>query len=217
VWKPGVYTLKTATGKVSRFEVAALPKPLEIAGPWELRFPPNTGAPESVTLDKLISWSDHSDPGVKYFSGTATYRKRFDIPSGMIAADQRLYLDLGRVQVIAEVRLNGKNLGISWKPPYRLDVTDAVHVGENTLEVKVVNLWPNRMIGDERLPEDSNRNPDGTLKEWPHWVLDGGQSPTGRYTFSSWKLWKKDSPLLESGLLGPVVLRAVAKVTVAKP
>ncbi len=188
-------------------------KPLqEIAGPWELRFPPNRGAPEQVTLDKLISWHEYSDPGVKYFSGTATYRTNFrwDRPSSPApGASGPIFLDLGRVEVMAQVKLNGKDLGILWKTPYRVEVTDAIQPGDNVLEVDVVNLWINRQIGDEQLPEDSQRNPNGTLKEWPQWVQEGKPSPTGRYTFTSWRLWKKDDPLVPSGLLGPVMLSAV--------
>ena len=83
-----------------------------------------------------------------------------------------------------------------------MEVTEALKPGENALEVKVVNLWVNRMIGDEQLPEDSERNPNGTLKQWPQWLQEGKPSPTGRYTFTSWRLWQKDSPLLESGSAG---------------
>jgi len=217
VWQPGAYALKTSNGKSRPFAVAALPQPMEILGPWELQFTPGCGAPDRVTLDKLISWSEHSDPEVKYFSGTATYRKTFHVPPELIAADRRLFLDLGRVQVIAEMKLNGQDLGILWKPPFRADISDSVKPGENALEVKVVNLWVNRLIGDEQLPEDSARNPNGTLKEWPQWLHEGKSSPTGRYTFTSWRLWKKDSPLQESGLLGPVRLRTAAMVTVQTP
>jgi hypothetical protein len=112
---------------------------------------------------------------------------------------------------MAELKINGKDLGILWKPPFRVDVTDTLRPGENSLEVKVVNLWINRMIGDEQLPEDSERNPNGTLKAWPKWVLEGKPSPTGRYTFTSWRLWKKDAPLVDSGLLGPVTLQFAAQ------
>ena len=107
---------------------------------------------------------------------------------------------------MAEVKVNGKRFRLLWKPPYRLDVTAAARAGRNNIEVAVVNLWPNRLIGDEQLPEDSERNPDGTLKRWPQWLLDGKPSPTGRYTFSMWRLWKKNDAPLESGLLGPVKL-----------
>ena len=165
-----------------------------------------------MTLDQLISWSRHSDPGVRHFSGTATYLKKFNVPAGLIAQGRRLYLDLGKVEVMAAVKLNGKDLGILWKEPYCVEVTGALKRGENALEVEVVNLWINRMIGDEQLPEDSERNPNGTLKQWPPWLQEGKPSPTGRYTFTSWRLWQKDSPLVESGLLGPVKLRAAQRL-----
>ncbi len=205
-WQPGRYELKTASGQTRRVDVPALPQPLVVGGPWEIRFPPNWGAPERVTMAKLMSWSHHSDPGVKYFSGTATYTTTFDVPPDLLTKGRHVYLDLGRVQVMAQVRLNGKDLGVLWKPPFRVDITEAAKPGRNALEVKVTNLWVNRMIGDEQLPEDSQRNPNGTLKEWPQWLNEGKPSPTGRYTFTSWRLWKKDQPPLESGLLGPVNL-----------
>jgi hypothetical protein len=95
-----------------------------------------------------------------------------------------------------------------------VEVTGALKPSGNVLEVEVVNLWINRQIGDEQLPEDSDRNPNGTLKQWPQWLEEGKPSPTGRYTFTSWRLWHKDSPLAESGLLGPVKLRVAQQVTV---
>ena len=163
-------------------------------------------------MEKLTSWSDHAHKGVKYFSGTATYRKTFDLPQDWLAKDRIVDLDLGKVEVMAEVKLNGHDLGILWKPPYRVAITGAAKPGPNELEVKVTNLWINRMIGDEQLPEDSDRNANGTLKSWPRWLEEGKPSPTGRITFTSWRLWKKDSPLQPSGLLGPVkVLAAEVK------
>ena len=200
-------------GQAARFEVAANPPALELTGPWDLSFPPNWGAPPRVTLNRLISWSDHSDVGVKYFSGTATYTKTVNVPSDSLVPNRRWYLDLGKVAVMAEVKLNGKDLGILWKPPFRVDVTPALKAGDNALEVKVVNLWINRLIGDEQLPEDSDRNPDGTLKSWPQWLTDGKPSPTGRYTFTSWRLWKKKDTLVPSGLLGPVTIQSAQQMT----
>ncbi len=211
----GRYELKTASGRVLRADVPAVPEILEIDGPWELRFPPAWGAPERVTLDTLGSWSENPDPGVKYFSGTARYSKTIDVSSERLGKDRRIYLDLGDVQVMAMVMLNGKDLGILWKPPYRIDVTEVLKAGKNTLEIGVTNLWINRMIGDEELPEDSERNPDGTLKAWPEWVQAGTPSPTGRFTFTSWRLWKKGDALVPSGLIGPVTLR-VAVLAKAK-
>ena len=131
---------------------------------------------------------------------------------GVLGRGRRWYLDLGRVEVMAEPKLNGQALGTLWKPPYRLDVTAAVKPGVNALEVKVVNLWINRMIGDEQLPEDSDRNADGTLKKWPTWLEQGRPSPTGRFTFTTWRLYKRGDPLVPSGLLGPVLLRAAKAV-----
>ena len=186
-----------------------MPPVLELQGSWQVQFQPNHGPPDRITLDQLISWSEHRDLGVRYFSGAATYRKTFQWTPGPAQTANRNWqvsLDLGRVEVIAEVKLNGKNLGILWKPPFRVDVVGALKPGENALEVKVVNLWVNRQIGDQQLPEDSDRKPDGTLKSWPPWVLEEKPSPTGRQTFTSWRLWKKNDPLLESGMLGPVTL-----------
>lgn len=158
-----------------------------------------------IRFDHLVSWSDSRDPRIRYFSGTAVYRRSFlmDAPP---KAGEHLILDLGEVRVNASVKLNGRDLGILWRAPYRMDVTRFVRPGLNTLEVAVTNLWPNRMIGDEYLPEDSDRNPNGTLKEWPDWLLSGRTSPAGRVTFTSWRLWHKGDPLLPSGLLGPVTL-----------
>jgi hypothetical protein len=212
--KAGKYELRTAAGGVLTAEARDVPAPLEIGGPWELAFPANWGAPEKVTLEKLVSWSEHPDPGVKYFSGTGVYRKTVTVPAEMLGKDRRVYLDLGAVQVMAKVRVNGKDLGILWKPPYRVDVTASLKAGENALEIGVTNLWINRMIGDEELAEDSDRNPNGTLKAWPQWVQEGKPSPTGRFTFTSWRLWKKGEAPVASGLVGPVTLRVAALAAV---
>jgi hypothetical protein len=151
-----------------------------------------------------MDWSQHENPGIKYFSGSASYTGTILVQPGSLQPAEKRFLDLGNVAVMAEVKLNGKDLGTLWKPPYRVEVTEAIRAGENQLEVKVVNLWINRMIGDEQLPPDSERNGDGTCKQWPSWIQTDQPSPTGRFTFTSWKLWKKDSPLQPSGLLGPV-------------
>ncbi len=181
------------------------PAPVEISGAWTLTFPPNWGAPASVTFNKLMSWTDSPDSGVKYFSGTATYTKEITLQSTDLSTNQSLWLDLGRVKNLAEVWVNGKSLGILWKPPFRLDITGAAKPGKNKLEIRITNLWPNRLIGDEQLPDDRQWN-GKRLREWPQWVLDGKPSPTGRFTFTTWHHWTKDDALLESGLIGPVRL-----------
>jgi hypothetical protein len=211
-WRGGHYTWMNERAQIGRVDVPDLPAPTEIGGPWEVRFQPHRGAPENLSLDKLTDWAQHPNAGVKYFSGLATYTTTFKVSADSLRSDSRLFLDLGKVAVIAQLRVNGKDFGTLWRAPFRADITSTVRAGANQLEVKVVNLWINRMIGDEQLPEDSARNPGGTLKEWPQWVTEAKTSPTGRYTFSSWRLWKKDSPLQESGLIGPVRLVTAKEV-----
>ncbi len=222
----GELALRTRSGKTYHAEAPAAWKSGALEGPWDVAFTPGWGAPASIVLPSLISWSEHTDPGVKYFSGTATYRTDVTLLPGLFRPRPgkrpqmplRIYLDLGRVEVMADVTVNGRHLGTLWKTPYRVDVTSALKPGKNDLEIRVTNLWPNRMIGDEQLAEDSARNPDGTLREWPKWLQDGKPSPTGRYTFTSWRLFRKGSPLLPSGLLGPVTLQASPVVRIpAKP
>ncbi|MDR1223659.1 MAG: hypothetical protein LBL07_12405 [Tannerella sp.] len=206
-WETGSFEVAMASGKTRKTGPVNVPDRMEIDGPWQLSFPPNWGAPPQITLDKLTSWTEHADAGVKYFSGTATYGKTFTWNVNP-ASDTRVILDLGRFKNFAEVRLNGKSFPVLWKPPYFLDITEAVQTGENTLQIAITNLWPNRLIGDEQLPDD--REWEGLhLKEWPQWVLDGQPSPTGRFTFTTWHHWKKDDALLPSGLFGPVQVRQV--------
>ncbi len=169
-----------------------LPKPVStklatVQGPWQVTFPPNWGAPAQIEMNDLISWTAHPVDGVKYFSGTATYTKEIQAPDDWFRAGGKIVLDLGRVKEIAEVSVNGKPIGvILWKPPFLADVTGALKPGANRLEIRITNLWPNRIIGDQFLPKDQ------------------------RYTFTVYQAYKKDSPLLESGLLGPVSLSAVS-------
>ena len=189
-----------------------MPQAHEIIGPWQVHFAPKAGGPGDVTFPKLEDWSQRLEEGIKFYSGTAVYQTTF--VAGSVSPNTRWRLDLGKVEVMAEVKLNGKDLGILWKQPYQIDVTAALKPGKNRLEVKVVNLWGNRQIGDENLPEDSDRNPNGTLKSWPEWVQQEKPSPTGRFSFTSWRLWTKGDPLQVSGLLGPVQVLPVAEVSV---
>ncbi|MGA2032904.1 MAG: glycosyl hydrolase [Thermoguttaceae bacterium] len=213
IWQPGSYVLKTADGRSCAVQCPRLAAPLEIGGPWQVAFDPKWGGPAQAVFDKLVDWSKRSEEGIKYYSGAARYRTTFNVAAEALKqSGARWHLDLGKVAVMAEVQLNGKDLGILWKAPYRVDVTEALQPGDNVLDVKVVNLWINRQIGDEQLPDDCDRNANGTLKSWPKWVQEGKPSPTGRYTFSSWKLWKKGDPLQESGLLGPVMLRQAMRI-----
>jgi hypothetical protein len=159
---------------------------VSVEGPWTVNFPANLGAPASTTLDKLSSWSENQDAGVKYFSGTGTYTKTIDAKAAWFKKGAKLWIDLGDVKNLAEVTVNGKSLGIVWHTPYRVDATSALKPGANEVTIKVTNAWVNRLIGDQQ--------PDATTK----------------YTFTTVKPYKADSPLLPSGLLGPVSLYSVA-------
>jgi len=128
--------------------------PLDLVGPWEVRFPPNLGAPPSHVFDELVSWTAIPDDGIKYFSGTATYLKEFEVPASLLTADGRMELSLGQIRNVADVTLNGKPLGILWKPPYVCDVAGVVRSGKNELKVEITNLWANRLVGDARLPRE---------------------------------------------------------------
>jgi hypothetical protein len=205
----GTYRVVYANGKVSTFTSSL--KKSAVTGSWIVDFP-ETRVPAKVVFDRLHSWSSHSNPEIKYYSGKAVYRKSILLPSLPVNKNEKLYLDLGDVQVVAKVRLNHQDVGILWKPPYCIDITSLAKKGENELEIEVVNLWPNRMIGDENLPEDSERNKDGTLKAWPRWLLEGEDSPTGRTTFTTWRLWKKEDKLRSSGMLGPVTLQVLTSL-----
>lgn len=213
-WRSGQYEIKTASGRTLRHKVDAVAAARSIEGPWDVQFLASSGAPQSVKLDKLMSWSVHGDSGVKYFSGTSIYRTTFHAPPEALPSGRAAYLDLGKVAVIAQVNLNGQDLGILWKSPFRVDVTQALRPGDNLLEVQVTNLDVNRAIGDEQLPDDGEYNPDGVLKSWPTWLLESKPSPAGRHTFATYRIWKRDSPLQESGLLGPVRLLSTMRVVV---
>ncbi|UFH56815.1 glycosyl hydrolase [Spirosoma sp. KNUC1025] len=220
-WQNGPYKLRDNAGRDTALTVAGLSQPMELTGSWQVRFPPNLGAPEQITLSRLIPLNTHEQDGVKHFSGTATYIKEFQVPASLLpgSSGRRVFLDLGRVEILASVRVNGKDLGTLWKRPYRLDVTEAVKSGANTLEITVTNLWPNRLIGDEYVPDPDKFTPgggaggfaslsNGAIVELPAWYKEGKPKPAdGRVTFTTWKHYNKDSPLLDSGLIGPVVLR----------
>jgi len=213
-WTNGIHTLHHASGKKEELNVAGMPAPLALGGPWTIRFPPNRGAPAEAVFDKLISWSEHSDQGIRYFSGTATTSKRFDLPEGFLKNGQEVWLDLGEVAVIAEVRLNGQNLGVLWHRPFRLEISKALRAGSNTLEVDVSNLWVNRLIGDEQYPDDCEWT-EKHLTCWPDWFTSGKLRPQAlRVTFTTWKHWTAGDPLMPSGLLGPVSLRCAGLVPV---
>jgi hypothetical protein len=206
----GSFEFRTAAGKLLRVAVSSVPEPIGLNEGWDLQFPPHWGAPPEIKLDKLISWTDHEDAGVRYFSGTAIYEKEVEIPSDFLRGDREIWLELGTVKNFAEVSLNGHLWATLWKPPFRVNLTGVAQPGKNRLQIKVTNLWPNRLIGDEQLPDDREWSGQ-RLQSWPQWLLEGKASPTGRLTFTTWHHWSKTDAPLSSGLLGPVRLAAWAK------
>jgi len=174
-------------------------KPL--VGAWEVAFDSINGGPENITFDSLVDWTQHPEPSVRYFSGIATYRKTFDVPEAGKKADKSIYLDLGSVKDICRVYLNGKDLGIVWTAPWRVDITGTVHDTNNELVIEVANGWVNRLIGDQQ-PGDKNVR----KLSWKSGLLDGKTYQTGRYTFGTQKFYNANSPLRPAGLIGPVTL-----------
>ncbi len=213
-WSAGKYELTASDGRSMVKTIPALPKEKPLTGPVKVQFQPGKGAPASIVMPELASWSESSDPGVKYYSGSANYLLKAQMSASELAPGRCWMLDLGNVKVIAELKVNGRKIATLWKSPYRYDITGWLRTGANNIEVRVTNLWPNRQIGDELLPDDSERHPGGTLVKWPEWVDGPGSSPTGRVSFTSWRLWGKNDALQPSGLIGPVVLRPGQKVQV---
>jgi hypothetical protein len=156
----------------------------EVSGPWDVAFDPKWGGPESARFDALDSWTTRSEKGIKYYSGTAVYRKDFEAPA--VAGNESIRIDLGAVRELAEVKVNGQSCGIVWAPPFQVDISRALKPGMNKLEIEVVNFWPNRIIGDQFLPESE------------------------RFTRTNIRQFSRNSPLMPSGLMGPVRL-VVAK------
>lgn len=177
----------------------------ELSGAWELEFDTNWGGPSKIIFNELSDWIQHSDDAVKHYSGTAKYAKNFSITKHELAA-KKLYLDLGSVQQIAEITVNGKEAGTLWKPPFALDIRPLLKEGQNTLEVKVTNTWVNRLIGDEALPDTSGYRMVGDTVPW----LNANEKPpkSQRVTFTGYNFFQKEKSrvLQSSGLLGPVRL-----------
>ena len=141
----------------------------------------------AATFDQLTSYTENNDAGIKYFSGTATYTKTITISAKSLVKSSKIWLDLGAVKNLAEVTVNGKSLGVLWKTPFRVDITDAVKAGDNKLEIKVINLWVNRLIGDAQPGANS------------------------KITYTTIPFYNAASPLSPSGLLGPVKVVSISE------
>lgn len=174
-----VFKAPATAGAVNFPEVAPM---AALTGAWEVSFDSERGGPEKATFPELQDWSQNEAEGIKYYSGIATYSKVFDAPE---RAGTRCWLDLGKVHDMAEVALNGETLGVVWCAPWQIEVTNALKAKGNRLEIKVANLWPNRLIGDAAKPQD--KRVTWTIRPHP---------------------FKVEGRLLPSGLLGPVQITA---------
>ncbi|MEH6307166.1 glycosyl hydrolase [Olivibacter sp. CPCC 100613] len=177
---------------------------VSLNGPWNLAFDPVWGGPADTTFSSLKDWSQEENESVKYYSGRAYYHKKFNLPA-TVHKNDRLFLDLGEVYNLACVRVNGQELGILWTAPWRIELPGKyLKKKDNFLEIEVINLWPNRLIGDEKLPSEGVQN-----GEWPQWLQKKQPRTSKRFTFTTYQPYKLDSPLLKSGLLGPVMIKRV--------
>jgi len=187
--REGNYALVYSNSQEKIIEISGIPRPLRFDNKWKVQFPANWDVPMDTSFDQLISWPDHQAEGIRHFSGTANYFNKIKIPVEMVRPDLSILLDLGDVMVMAEIIVNGQNLGILWKKPFVMDITKAIHEGPNEIEIRITNTWWNRLVGDEKYPKGF---PESTIAE-PR-------------TFTTYKAWKANDDLMLSGLLGPVKL-----------
>lgn len=185
---PGEYSFTLSTGETKSFSIDKTTE-IKINPPWDVSFSSDWGGPSDISFDKLTLWNRHSNPGIRYYSGTAVYQNSFEL-SPEKYKNKRVYLDLGEMYNIAEIYVNDKSVGIWWHPPFTGDITDFLNEGINKLEIRVTNLWPNRLIGDNYLPENK------------------------RYTKTNVGKFVSDYPLRPSGLAGPVKIRLLDNIII---
>jgi hypothetical protein len=214
----GIYLLTTANNKALQKKQINKPVEISLNNHWEVSFEEKRGAPLKAHFNKLISFTEHTDKGIKYFSGKAVYSKTFTLKAEQLSTNKAVFLDLGQVKNVASIVVNGDKIRTFWKPPFAEEITAFCKAGKNTLQVEVTNLWPNRMIGDEFEPDDciwsdvkyfNYVKPPAkigrSLQEVPGWVKNKTERPSkNRISFSTMDFFDKTDPLLPSGLLGPV-------------
>jgi hypothetical protein len=187
LFEPGNYKLYWSDGKTTTHQLSKPNPVITLSGTWDLSFDTAWGGPAHITTDVLKSWTDFEDSGIKYYSGTAVYRKSFAVDPVYLKRS-KVILDLGNVLELATVKINGHSLPAVWTPPFTADITAFVKPGNNTLEAEVTNLWPNRLIGDSKLPQEQRRTKTNVMKF---------NAPDA------------EKLLRASGLLGPVTLNFI--------
>ena len=191
VWtRPGNYVLTHADGKRETQVVPPLPPTQDLSGPWEVRFAHGQGAPQRTVFDTLLSWADHPDENIRYYSGIATYHHAFELAAAHSPEDYVIELDLGEVAHVAEVYLNGRRLDALWGAPYAIDLSAAARVGTNYLTVEVANTWRNRLVGDARRGLGA-RGANTNITKGPN----------------AWSVPLAEYSVGPGGILGPVIVR----------
>ena len=187
------------TPDIKKFNYSSYATLDTLKGAWNVSFDTKWGGPKSIVFKQLTDWTQNENEGIKYYSGKAVYKQTFHFSK--FKAGEQYYLNINNVKAMAHVWLNGKDLGIVWFHPYRLKITDALKAGTNMIRIEVVNLWPNRLIGDAQYADDGVQN-----GQWPEWLIKDEKRKSKRYTFTTYNKYKKDDPLLESGLIGPICI-----------
>ena len=217
IFQNGTYPVRLSSGKTWTLNVADVPAPMPLLRPWQVQFNRAQGFGGTLNLTTLTDWAQHPNDSVRHYSGTATYTTTFQLSRSQLTPNTRLQLDLGAVNIVASVKMNGKACGVSWMAPFVVDITGAVQPGQNTLEVAVTNQWSNRLIGDERYEANDGGYKFGSepTNKMPAWYVNNEPRPAGqRTTFTIANFYKATDPLLPSGLLGPV--RVIFSKTVLK-
>ncbi|WP_435414384.1 glycosyl hydrolase [Polaribacter aestuariivivens] len=213
IWKTpfsGSLSYTTSSGKSKKVAVK-VPESLVLSEDWQVTFPLKNGTSIKKNYKTLTSWSEASEEEIQYFSGTAIYEKEFTLTKQQLEKEYAYELDLGSVSIIAEVFINNKKVSTLWKAPFRVAIDDYLKKGNNTLKIKITNLWVNRLIADEKEALDYKRRGIKT-KALPSWLSNPESRDSKRQTFSSWKHWSKNDELKMSGLLGPVKIQFYKKV-----
>ncbi len=199
----GNYSAILNNDKAIEISITNLNEPLSISGTWEVEFQKENSYEAIHTFNELTDWKNDANEDIKYYSGTAIYRKSFNFEKSDLSDHKQYFLDLGKVHVIAQVKLNGNDLGFYWMPPFKIDISDALLNGENKLEIYITNQWTNRLIGDERFLATDGY--DKSAQKMPDWYINNEPMPASqRSTFCTYPFYKKDSQLISAGLLGPV-------------
>jgi hypothetical protein len=205
VAKNGNYKIDLSDGKTLNISEKKLPTDINISENWKVYFPDIISGKKEYDFPKLIDWTTHQDEGVKYYSGTATYSKDFEIKNSQLKKHIKTTLHLGEVHIAGKVFVNGQEAGISWVTPYELDITHYLIKGKNTITIEITNQWTNRLIGDENFPKEVEYN----RFNMPDWYINNEPPPLKqRSTFTTFPFYKKGDATISAGLLGPVLLKS---------